>query len=58
MPPLDVLLVWHAFMLNPRAYRHFETVVLCGRLGGKGIDWEDLVSDIRLYICFLSPSLP
>lgn len=45
-PPLDVLLVWHAFMLNPSAYKRYADVVLQGRLGGKGIDWEDLVSNI------------
>lgn len=44
MPPLDVLMVWHAFLLNPSAYRTYADEVLDGRLGGKGLDWDALVS--------------
>ncbi|KAI0515098.1 hypothetical protein F5B22DRAFT_201883 [Xylaria bambusicola] len=38
-PPLDVLIVWHAYMLNTAAYRQYETQVLKGRMGLKGINW-------------------
>ncbi|KAI1171973.1 hypothetical protein F4777DRAFT_582349 [Nemania sp. FL0916] len=38
-PPLDVLIVWHAYMLNTAAYRRYENKVLKGRMGFKGIDW-------------------
>ncbi|KAK4206194.1 hypothetical protein QBC37DRAFT_142266, partial [Rhypophila decipiens] len=40
LPPLDVLMVWHAFMLNPRTYANF-----CKRIAGdqgpsaEGIPW-------------------
>lgn len=43
-PSLDVLLVWHAFMLNPCSYQRYVNDVLGGRLGGKGINWDDVVS--------------
>ncbi|KAJ2990959.1 hypothetical protein NUW58_g2702 [Xylaria curta] len=38
-PPLDVLIVWHAYMLNTAAYRQYEKQVLKGRMGLKGINW-------------------
>ncbi|KAH8679104.1 hypothetical protein BGZ60DRAFT_525827 [Tricladium varicosporioides] len=41
-PPLDVLMVWHAFMLSPRSYFQFEKTVLKNRKLGKGIDWATL----------------
>lgn len=43
LPPLDILMVWHALMLNPLPYAQFEKVVLRGRIS-KGIDWASLVS--------------
>ncbi|ROV97360.1 hypothetical protein VMCG_06896 [Cytospora schulzeri] len=42
IPSLDILIVWHSFMLNPRDYMHYANQVLLGRLGGKGIDWQQL----------------
>lgn len=54
MPPIDVLVVWHAFLLNPGAYRTYADVELDGRLGGKGLDWDALVS--RCTPLSLSPS--
>ncbi|KUI67159.1 Glycine-rich domain-containing protein 1 [Cytospora mali] len=42
VPPLDVLMVWHSFMLNPKDYIRYANRVLQGRLGGKGIDWQQL----------------
>lgn len=44
IPSLDVLMVWHSFMLNPRDYMRYANKVLQGRFGGKGIDWQQLVS--------------
>ncbi|KFG81979.1 hypothetical protein MANI_005892 [Metarhizium anisopliae] len=41
-PPLDVLMVWHAYMLNPGAYLDYEEAVLHGQFGGKGIAWASL----------------
>lgn len=43
VPPLEVLMVWHSFMLNPRDYMRYANQTLQGRLGGKGIDWEQVV---------------
>lgn len=43
-PPLDVLIVWHAYMLNTAAYRRYENKVLKGRMGLKGINWAAVVS--------------
>ncbi|KUI53210.1 Glycine-rich domain-containing protein 1 [Cytospora mali] len=42
IPSLDVLMVWHSFMLNPKDYMRYANRVLQGRLGGKGIDWQQL----------------
>ncbi|KAI0547074.1 hypothetical protein F4679DRAFT_586975 [Xylaria curta] len=38
-PPLDILIVWHAYMLNTAAYRQYEIEVLKGRMGLDGISW-------------------
>jgi hypothetical protein len=43
IPPLDVLVVWHAFMLNPGPYSKFERAVSQISVHGKGIDWQKLV---------------
>jgi len=43
-PPLDVLMVWHAYMLNTAAYRQYEIQELKGRMGLKGINWAAVVS--------------
>jgi hypothetical protein len=54
-PSLDILMVWQAYMLNPRAYHHYETKVLRSSLGGRGINWVALVSvqqTFRLRRCF------
>lgn len=42
-PPLDILIVWHAYMLNTAAYRQYETETLDGRMGLKGINWAAVV---------------
>ena len=50
-PPLDVLIVWHAYMLNTAAYRRYENQVLKGRMGLKGINWAAVVSgSLQLYL--------
>lgn len=35
IPSLDVLMVWHSYMLNPREYMHYANIPLKGRLGEK-----------------------
>lgn len=50
VPPLDVLMVWHSFMLNPKDYMIYADRVLRGRFGGKGIDWQQLVSQDDLSL--------
>jgi hypothetical protein len=44
IPPLDILMVWHAFMLNPGAYSRFRKTVLNVAWIERGIDWNLLVS--------------
>lgn len=44
IPPLDVLMVWHTYMLNTAAYHEYEMSALKGRLGHKGIDWAAVAS--------------
>jgi hypothetical protein len=50
IPPLDVLLVWHAFMLNPGPYARFESGLTPKNAQGKGIDWQRLVSQDEIAI--------
>ncbi|KAI0202387.1 hypothetical protein F4808DRAFT_468533 [Astrocystis sublimbata] len=38
-PPLDILIVWHAYMLNPAEYRRYEKKVMKGGTGLNGINW-------------------
>ncbi|KAI0096086.1 hypothetical protein GGR51DRAFT_567522 [Nemania sp. FL0031] len=40
IPPLDILMVWHTYMLNTVAYRRYVKKFPGGRLGGKGINWR------------------
>lgn len=42
-PALDVLMVWHSYMLNTKDYMEFQNEAFQGRMAGKGIDWQDLV---------------
>jgi hypothetical protein len=46
LPPLDVLMVWHAHMLNPRAY--LEDTIRCGlsSLWAAGMPWSLVSSAI------------
>ena len=46
LPSLDILMVWHAFMLNPRQYARFRDARPEFRCGGEGVNWKVLVSDI------------
>ena len=43
VPQLEVLMMWHAFMLNPLKYAKFEQMANF-KLPRQGIDWELLVS--------------
>jgi hypothetical protein len=45
-PPLDVLMAWHSFMLNPRDYVEFCKVARSDQAGFRGIDWEQVVSSV------------
>ncbi|KAI1856892.1 uncharacterized protein JN550_013599 [Neoarthrinium moseri] len=38
-PPLDIFIVWHAYMLNTNAYRQYAKQVFKARIGREGIDW-------------------
>lgn len=44
IPPLDVLMIWHSYMLNTKDYVQFQDKARRGQLAGKGFDWQDLVS--------------
>lgn len=41
-PPLDILMIWHSYMLNTKDYVQFQNEAFQGRMAGKGIDWQDL----------------
>lgn len=43
VPPLDILMIWHSFMLNTSDYTRFDKQSLRGRMAGRGIDWKDIV---------------
>ena len=53
LPTLDVLMVWHAFMLNPVKYAHFEKLT---NLPRDGIPWADLHSSRNPTLTLPSPS--
>lgn len=46
VPPLDILIVWHAFMLNPRTYSRFGKTVPKMAWIERGINWNNLVSSL------------
>lgn len=46
VPPLDILMVWHAFMLNPGAYSRFGKAVPKMAWMERGIDWNCLVNSL------------
>ncbi|KAJ8131139.1 hypothetical protein O1611_g2486 [Lasiodiplodia mahajangana] len=46
VPPLDILMVWHSYMLNTAAYQRYVKKFPEGRLGGKGIDWGEVYERI------------
>lgn len=43
IPPLDILMIWHSYMLNTQDYVQFQDKARRGELAGKSFDWEDLV---------------
>ena len=53
-PSLDVLMVWHAFMLNPVKYAQFEKLTLLPR---KGVDWARLPNILNNPFDIPTPSL-
>lgn len=44
IPPLDILMIWHSYMLNTKDYVQFQDKVRRGELAGKSFDWQELVS--------------
>lgn len=65
IPPLDVLMIWHAYMLSPFAYNEDAqgNIPALGKLGG--MPWDKLVRHLislteffrNSYISFSSPAL-
>lgn len=53
-PPLDILMIWHSYMLNTKDYVHFQNEAFRGRMAGKGIDWQDLVRHLSWNILKLT----
>lgn len=43
IPPLDVLMIWHSYMLNTKDYVQFQDKARRGQLAGKSFDWQELV---------------
>lgn len=43
IPPLDILMIWHSYMLNTKDYVQFQDKARRGEMAGEGIDWQDLV---------------
>lgn len=43
IPPLDILMVWHSYMLNTKDYVQFQDKVRRGEMAGKSFDWQELV---------------
>ncbi|KAK0639398.1 hypothetical protein B0T16DRAFT_497502 [Cercophora newfieldiana] len=52
-PPLDVLMAWHSFMLNPRDYSEFCKAARGDRAGLHGISWEQVVRRSCYYLLVL-----
>ncbi|KAK4097052.1 hypothetical protein N658DRAFT_400638, partial [Parathielavia hyrcaniae] len=55
VPPLDVLMVWHSFMLNPHSYHAFCKSARGDGAGLLGISWLQLV--MSLSPCIWHPTL-
>lgn len=53
VPPLDIMMIWHSYMLNTKDYVQFQNKVRRGELAGKGFDWQELV---RYLLDMISPS--
>jgi len=45
-PPLDVLMAWHAFMLNPHSYKTFCGLTRTDVTGLRGISWSGVASSL------------
>lgn len=43
VPPLDILMIWHSYMLNTQDYVQFQDKARRGELAGKSFDWQELV---------------
>lgn len=43
IPPLDILMIWHSYMLNTKDYVQFQDKARRGELAGKSFHWQDLV---------------
>ncbi|KAG8162980.1 hypothetical protein KVR01_007458 [Diaporthe batatas] len=47
-PSLNILMIWHSYMLNTKDYVQFQNEAFRGRMAGKGIDWKDLQRKLAL----------
>lgn len=45
VPPLDILMIWHSYMLNTQDYVQFQDKARRGELAGKSFDWGELASN-------------
>ncbi|KAK3370535.1 hypothetical protein B0H63DRAFT_487198 [Podospora didyma] len=48
VPPLDVLMVWHSFMLRPHIYAMFCQATRSDKAGIKGVSWSTLSRSISI----------
>ncbi|KAK7721465.1 hypothetical protein SLS63_009579 [Diaporthe eres] len=48
IPPLDILMIWHSYMLNTKDYVQFQDKARRGELAGKSFDWQDLERKLEL----------
>jgi hypothetical protein len=49
-PPLDVLMIWHSYMLNTKDYVAFQSEAFGDRIAGRGIDWQYLVRQLPSHV--------
>lgn len=43
VPPLDILMIWHSYMLNTKDYVQFQDKARRGEMAGKSFDWHELL---------------
>ncbi|KAG6357397.1 hypothetical protein INS49_013274 [Diaporthe citri] len=48
IPPLDILMIWHSYMLNTKDYVQFQDKARRGEMAGKSFDWHELERKLEL----------